>query len=375
LTDQFKRAALHLDYFRDDKERICQILTWHHPRERRLCIVKYDLGHSYWKSRETGINYKRILKSYSLEGQQDNLELVKKLEPEYLYNSEVYGADFLAVPLERIKKYYYPEDRLQEIFSTKDENLEWLERKVKVIAEVLHDHLKIPFKNMGITGSILWKGQTKKSDIDFMIYGNKYSLQFNDQFPTIYDEFPRITPMDEHKTRRYVESMARKTGLPTSITKKYIAKKSWLSVFDETNLSMLFSPTVNEIPFQYGDEFYTPKEQVEISCRISKADLGSAYPSIYNIRDCTFLGKQANDNSLPIERIMSFEGALTSYFKKDDRIVVRGLLEKAIDKKNNKSFAQIMLGTKECVGNEFILFEKDYQYLKENDKIKPLRRD
>ncbi|NHK31478.1 MAG: hypothetical protein FK730_09015 [Asgard group archaeon] len=375
MTVQFKRPSLHLDYFRDDNERICQTLTWHHPRERRLCIVKYDLGNSYWKSRETGINYKRILKSYSLEGHQDNLESLKKLEPEYLYKSDVYGVDFLAVPIERIKKYYYPEDRLQEIFSTKDEKLEWLERKVKILAEILHDHLKIPFENMGITGSILWKGQTKKSDIDFMLYGNKYALQLNDQFPMIFDLFPQIIPMDEHKTKRYVESMSRKSGLPTFITKKYIALKSWLSLFGETNLSMLFSPTVTEIPFQYGDEFFTPIKQVEITCNISKADLGSAYPSIYKIRDCTLLGEQARSDSLPIERILSFEGALTGYFKKDDKIVVRGLLEIVNDKKNNRNFAQIILGTKECIGNEFILFEKDYQLLKKKEKLKPLKKD
>lgn len=372
MSKRFERPSLHLDYFRDDKERICQVLTWHHPKDKRLCIVKYDLGESYWTSRETGINYKRILKSYSLEGHQENLESVEKLEPQYLYKSEVYGVNFLAVPIERIKKYYYPEERLHEILSEKDEKLDWLEKKVKLLAELLHDHLKISFENMGITGSLIWKGQTKKSDIDFMIYGNKYALKFNEQFPIIYEIFPQIIPMNENKTKRYIESMARKSGLPTNLIKKYIAIKSWLSLFGETNLSMLFSPSVSEVPFQYGDEFFTPIKQVEVECRITNADLGYAYPSIYRIKDCTLLEEFINSDLLPIERIMSFEGALTGYFKKDDKIVVRGLLEKVEDRKNRRIFFQIILGTKECVGNEFILFDKDYQQLKKDGKLKSI---
>jgi len=39
LTDslKLKRPSLHLDYFRDDKERICQVLTWSQPEENLYC--------------------------------------------------------------------------------------------------------------------------------------------------------------------------------------------------------------------------------------------------------------------------------------------------------------------------------------------------
>jgi len=355
-----KRPSLHLDYFRDDKERICQVLTWHHPQDRRLCIVKYDLGDSYWTSRETGKQYKRILKSYSLEGQEDNLQLVKEIEPSYLYHSVMYGVDFLAVPFERIQHYYYPELRLQEIIQ-ENTKLDKLERKVKTLAELLHEYLKIPFENMGITGSILWKGQTEKSDIDFMIYGNSFAQDFNERFPIIYDEFPEIKPMSSGKSRRYAESIARKAGLPISLSAKYVAIKKWLSVYGNTNLSLIFSPTPDEIPFNYGEQKFTPVKSIDVECVISNSDLGCAYPSIYEIKECKILSNNQKIPSLPITRILSFEGALTGFFKKGDTVVVRGLLEKVDDLKNNVEFNQIILGTKECIGNEFILFEKDFR--------------
>ncbi len=354
-----KRPSLHLDYFRDDKDRICQVLTWHHPSDRRLCIVKYDLGDSYWTSRETGIQYKRILKSYSLEGQEDNLQRVKEIEPSYLYHSVMYGVDFLAVPFERIKHYYYPELRLQEIIQ-ENTKLDRLERKVKTLAELLHEHLKIPIENMGITGSILWKGQTEKSDIDFMIYGNKFAQDFNEQFPIIYDEFPEIKPMSLDKSRRYAESIGRKAGLPISLSTKYVAIKKWLSVYGNTNLSLIFSPTPEEIPFNYGEQQFTPINSIDIECVISNSDLGYAYPSIYEIKDCSILSENSSVIDLPIVRILSFEGALTGFFKKGDSVVVRGLLEKVKNRKNNSEFYQIILGTKECIGNEFIVFKEDF---------------
>jgi len=359
---KFKRPSLHLDYFRDAKDRICQVLTWLHPSDKKLCIVKYDLGTSYWTSRETGLQYKRILKSYSLEGHQDNLELIKKIEPSYLYTSIVFGVDFLAVPIDKIKHYYYPEERLQEILDEgKGHVNDDIEHQVKKLTELLNVHLNIPFENMGITGSILWKAQTEKSDIDFIVYGNDYAQDFNDRFPVIYDSYPGITPMTEAKTRRYVRSMSNKSGLSEKITRKYIAMKTWLGMFGKTNLSLIFSPKANELPFSYGDQIFEPLEPITLKCTITNTDFGFAYPAIYEISDCEILSELKENKDLPINRIFSFEGALTGYFRKDDVVIVRGLLERVTETKTNKQFYQIILGTKECLGNEFIVYQDDFK--------------
>ncbi|NHJ87160.1 MAG: hypothetical protein FK734_16980 [Asgard group archaeon] len=361
--ETLKRSPLHLDYFRDDKNRICQVFTWHHPEDRILSIIKYDIGESFWVSRETGIQYKRILKSYSLEGHQDNLNLVKKLEPDYSYHSIVYNVDFLAVPVTRIIHYYYPEKRLEEIMNLQSEQLDEIEKKVKTLAELLHDHLKIPFRNMGITGSIVWKGQTKKSDIDFMIYGNQYAQNFNDDFSRIYDYIDDIKPMNESKCQRYEISMAKKSGLPLKLTKKYITIKKWLSVYNETNLSFLFSPTEKEIPFKYGEQIFSPIEPIIIKATIDDTAMGWAYPAIYNLTEVQVLSKSTLKQDEKIKRVLSFEGALTGYFKKGNEVVIRGLLERVSDKDGNERFYQIILGTKECVGNEFIIFYEDFEKL------------
>ncbi len=346
----------------DDKNRICQVLTWHHPEDRKLCIVKYDLGESHWVSRETGLKYKRMLKSYSLEGHQDNLINFKTKEPSYFYHSEVYSVDFLAVPIKRIKRYFYPEERLMEIIN-EESRLDDIETKVKKLAELLRDNLKIPFNKMGITGSIVWKAQTKKSDIDFIVYGNDFAQNFNEEFPIIYEVFPEIKEMAQQKRMRYERSMAKKSGLPMKLASKYIAKKKWLSIFGETDLSLVFSPIPSELPFKYGDEVFSPIFAVDVECEITNSDLGFAYPAIYQIDNCEFLSKTAQIPDLPLERVLSFEGALTGYFIKGEKIIIRGLLEKVIDVKNKRSFLQIILGTKECVGNEFILYPEDYHSL------------
>jgi predicted nucleotidyltransferase len=350
-----------LDYFRDDKDRICQVLTWNHPVDKRICIVKYDQGISHWTSRETGLQYQRILKSYSLEGQMDNLERVKKIEPSYFYHSKVYDADFLAVPLERIKKYYYPEERLQSILDRSRNDR--IENRVKILTELLHDHLHIKLDDMGITGSILWEGQTEKSDIDLMIYGNKYAQTFNRRFPEIYENYNEISPMIPEKRQRYEISLSKKSGLPQKITSKYIKMKTWLSVFNTTDLSMIFSPKPSEIPFQYNDQTFKAIKPVDVECTISNSDLGSAYPSIYEISEYKILTKGLEEVESSLQRILSFEGALTGYFTKNDIVVVRGLLEEVTDHKKKKKFHQVILGTKECRGNEFILFKEDYNKL------------
>lgn len=357
-----KRNSLHLDYFMDDKNRICQVLTWHHPVDRKLCIVKYDLGESHWISRDTGLRYKRMLKSYSLEGHQDNLINFKAIEPDYFYHSKVYDVDFLAVPIKRIKHYFYPEERLKEIIN-EESRLDEIETKVKKLAELLHDNLEIPFNKMGITGSIVWKAQTEKSDIDFIIYGNDFAQDFNEKFLAIYDIFPEITEMSSQKRMRYERSMAKKSGLSMELASKYITKKKWLSIYGKTDLSLVFSPISSELPFKYGDEIFAPIFAVDVECEITNSDLGFAYPAIYRIGNYKILSKTAQIPDLPLERVLSFEGALTGYFLKGEKIIIRGLLEKVTDVKNNRSFLQIILGTKECVGNEFILYPEDYHSL------------
>ena len=359
----FKRKSLHLDYFRDDKERICQVLTWHHPPERRLCIVKYDLGESFWVSRETGKRYTRILKSYSLEGHQDNLHLVKKIEPDYLYHSDVYNVDFLAIPNDRISHYYYPEERLIEILELENSKLDDIEIKVKTLAKEINKNLNIPFKNMGITGSILWKAQTEKSDIDFIIYGNQYAQNFNEEFTKIYKTSKDIRFLPSEKQERYVLSFAKKSGLPKNITRKYIKMKKWLSIYDKTNLSLIFSPLPTELPFNYGEQYFRPITPVDVKCIIENSDMGFAYPSIYEINNCEFLTECNLEEDISLKRVISFEGALTGYFSKNDIIVIRGLLEEVLDQNGKLLFYQIILGTKECVENEFIVFEEDYKKL------------
>ena len=358
---KLERQSLHNDYFRDDKERICQVLSWLQPVNEKICIIKYILGKGYWRSQETGLQYERILKSYSLSGQQDNLLQVIKDEPSYFFHSAVYDADFLAVPLTRMKEYYYPEKRLNEIVYDKPtKKLDALELKVKVLAELLKDFLNIPISNIGVTGSILWKGQTKKSDIDIIIYGNNYAQSFSEKFQTLYDTHSKIKPLSENKKKRYELSLARKSGLPRDLIKKYIAKKKWLSTFGKTEISIIFNPLPNETPFQYGQQIFKPIRRVDIEGTIANTTLGNAYPSIYELTDCKPVGDKSLYTNLPLTRILSFEGALTGYFKKGDRIIARGLLEEVIDVKNDKQFFQIILGTKECIGNEFILLKEDF---------------
>jgi predicted nucleotidyltransferase len=369
LTDNSqKRPSLHLDYFCDYKDRICQVLSWHHPENKRICIVKYEPGKGFWVSRETGMQYKRILESYSLEGHQKNLNYIKNIEPSYLYHSEVYGVDFLAAPITKIKRYYYPEERLAKLLSLGEKDLDWIELRVKKLAQFIQQEIKIPYEKMGISGSILWQGQTEKSDIDFIIYGNDNSRLFNEKYSRIYEVTQEIEPLPDQKKERYVRSMAKKTGLPESVTEKYISRKKWLSIYGKTSLSFLFSPEPNERPFQYGEQLFRALKPVTISAKISSSDLGFAYPSIYQLSNCEFLNDKEASINLPIKRVFSFEGALTGYFKANDKIVIRGLLEEVNDLKKEKKFYQILLGTKECVGNEFILYEEDYRQLPKNYK-------
>jgi predicted nucleotidyltransferase len=170
------------------------------------------------------------------------------------------------------------------------------------------------------------------------------------------------------KRQRYERSMSKKSGLPKELTSKYIKMKTWLSVFNTTDLSMIFSPRPSEIPFQYGEQTFIPIKPVDVECIISNADLGSAYPSIYRITDPKILTDGLEEINDSLTRILSFEGALTGYFVKDDRVVVRGLLEEVVDHTKNKKFHQIILGTKECRGNEFIIYKEDYQKLMKYEK-------
>ncbi|MHA1821813.1 MAG: hypothetical protein ACTSVC_15175 [Promethearchaeota archaeon] len=435
------------DYFIDSNNDIYQVIGYIHPENKVYCLKKYDavsvnkedIGNkigdnnpnandSYkqnkggdfvgngtkpflWFSHLNDTYYKRVILGYSSQTADKNIKSNK-----YKEFSEIYGADFIAYPHEEIKYYLQPRKKANLLISRYSMNnldslIKYSPQRLSAIEFIfqLEDDLGISPDDVGITGSILWDGEHKYSDIDIIIYGlnNTKRFIFSNNSLNLKPNFLRRLTTTE--IFNIANRFAIKTGLSFDDCVVYTFKKPYLFYIGKYFLSIAFAPYDSEIrrnPMADKDtRFKNVKgaEDVTIRAVVKGEDWGYFYPGLVEIEDIKTIefepqnikDKLLKDNPSLIKRIIIFERECSGYFHEGDHLEIRGLIQRVenppIDNnthdnsfgsyqisgntKNNNTnnnntnnsgidnkdsvnkenvFYQIVIGTYENYGNEYI---------------------
>ena len=327
---------------RDHKGRIFITLGYIQPTDRILSFLKY-VPHKDGRWQADGIHYKRFFWG-SVDSTVEGMPL---LPQDYIFFDTHFQTELVEPPRIAIKNYFCPELRLKEILAEPKDEMEEL---VQRAAATLHDELKIPFENLGVAGSILWKGHNPKySDINMNIYGFEESWILQKNYSNLESEESQTRLRDLAEWNRAIDRVrTRITILEMDELQALFTRRNALCVSDRCiGITPILKP--DEVPIEHGSESYTTLRDapVKLATSVKNADYGIFHPAIYEIDPTIVEGVQ-------VSRIMIYDGAFGGLLRRDDRIEVSGTLQRVTSTETESKSHQLMVGTKTGSGKEYV---------------------
>ncbi|MHA2046560.1 MAG: hypothetical protein ACW99G_17370 [Candidatus Thorarchaeota archaeon] len=332
------------DVFFDVEGRVFVVLGHIQPSERILSFLKYVPDPSGdWESRN--VRYKRIFWG-SVTSTVDGMDL---LPADYLFDDSHFGTELMEPPREVVSKYFKPELRIGEILDEGPKDS--LEELVHRGATALHESLDIPLEDLGVAGSILWKGhEPGHSDVNMNVYGFENSWKLHNNYETVRERTQgsslRELPDWEHAMSRV---HSRVPIMDTEDLQSLFARRKALCL---DSICIGITPILRpaEIPIEHGSESYVSlsTEPITLTMDIKSTDYGIFHPAIYE-------GSSEPQDSIggeQVSRILVYDGAFGGLLRPEDRVEVTGTLQKVI--RNDEILYQMMVGTKSGAGKEFI---------------------
>ncbi|MFW9926618.1 MAG: hypothetical protein ACFFDM_07630 [Candidatus Thorarchaeota archaeon] len=332
------------DVFYDVDGRVFVVLGYIQPSDRILSFLKYVPDSSgEWVSGD--IRYKRIFWG----SVTSTVEGMNILPSSYLVEDSHFGTELLEPTRESVSKYFRPELRLKEIIEEGPKDS--LEELVYRGATTLHDTLGVSFDNIGVAGSILWKGHDPiRSDINMNIYGFDNSWKLYSNYESIAERTEGTRLRELPDWQHAISRVHKRVPIMKSEDLNNLFTRRKALCLDSVCIGITPILLPHEAPIQHGSESYTSliANPITITMDIESVDYGIFHPAIYE-----GLSESLDIiDRVRVDRILVYDGAFGGLLKPGDRVEVTGTLQKVI--RGDETLHQIMVGTKSGAGKEFI---------------------
>lgn len=326
-----------------------------HPKDRFISFLRYipDLDGDREKN---GVKYSKV-------NSEEAYNYLRENYPEYLYFSSVTNVEMMGVPHNKIKKIIKPEERLKELKTAYLENKPLrnpeIIKKLIDIADFFHYIAKIPYENLGISGSIL-PGLQKEdvSDIDFVVYGLENHRKAMNTFKKYKDKEVYIKEINKKIIlnpiqNSFWERLYNKRMKDSSLTKNefcwYENRKNNRGTINGTLFDILATRNYDEISGKWGDTVYEPLGISTIECNVKDAIGAYDNPSIYKIEDLNII----DGLDFPIVEIASYTHTYAGQAIENEKIIAKGKVEKVI-KEDSDDYYRLVVGTTRESLDEYI---------------------
>lgn len=295
------------------------VVGYLHPPDGYTAYLKY-IPSETGKWERDGVRYSRSIPYYQVSQVENTYDWLKTEHPEYILHCPVRNIEISWVPKNKVKTYYHPQERLQEI--KKNGPNDPLEKKLLHLTHLLEENAEIE-DALGVTGSILTRTHNPEfSDIDLTVNGIQESNRLVKALQTL-KESRIIKGISEQEKGDWVQGRLSKHGLSAEDLMR-IAERRWnYGFFEGTYFSVHPIRLDNEITEKYGNNTYHRIGEIMGSAIVTDASESILLPSIYKIED--------NEHPL-VSEIVSFEGLYGSLFTIGDKISYKGILEKVTGK-------------------------------------------
>ena len=305
-----------------------------HPPNQVIAFIRYIPNLKGNRNRYG----KRYSKFYSLS---KRYRLLKREYPQYLVDDPVFNTLLCEVPVEDIRKHYQPSEGLLEIRRRID--LDQVETIALKFLQILKEKSRVPWSNLGISGSILIKLHRPESDIDLVVYGSKmgYMVQKtmkemleNKKSPIKAYDFTGLKELFDFRSKDtimsfedFVRSESRKVSQGKFLGKHFFIR---------------FVKDLNEIKEQYGSTIYKPIGNIKIKAEVMDDSQAIFTPCTYNITNVRILRGPQVDH---IEEIVSYRGRFCEQAKNGEKVIAEGEIER-VKQEGKDDYFRVLLGSK-----------------------------
>ena len=319
-----------------------------HPPHRVISYIKYVPSQSgIWGS--GGEKFHRILQKYTIPNLLETFSYLKQNFPHYLYYSPIDNITITAVPHQKIKKHFKPEQKLAQIREALQ--LDSLQNKLIRFTQFLEQASGISKDMFGVTGSLLLGIHNPKfSDIDVTVYGLKNNWLLKDSLTKTSAGIP-LKRLVGKALEDWCDKKAKCYPLTPAEALKLYERKWNLGFFEGTWVSIHPINLENEVTDKYGQKTNSPYGQVTITGVVCENTDSIFLPAIYEIKDVDIM---EGPQQVKITEVLSYESLYASLAEKGETIQVKGKLEKVEEKGSNRQHYRVLVGSAEGNGKEYI---------------------
>jgi len=282
-------------------------------------------------------------KVYSLG---DRFRYLQENHPDLIVFDPVFGETMCEVPIEQIAEHYQPTEKLAALRKTK--NLSTLENKALQLTTTLKEKAGIPWSAIGISGSIMARLTTEKSDIDPLVYGVENSRKAYAALKELLKEAGsgfKLYSLEELQT--LFDFRSKDTQMSFEDFEKVESRKAFQGMFMETDYFIRFVKEWNEVTEQYGDVCYSNSGYAKVSANIADATDSLFTPCTYKLKDVDVV---EGPKLSPITEIVSFRGRFCEQVPTDTTepptVEAQGKIELVTNNKTGTTHYRLIIGNK-----------------------------
>ncbi|MFQ5710669.1 MAG: hypothetical protein ACE5GD_02695, partial [Candidatus Geothermarchaeales archaeon] len=267
-----------------------------HPPERVVAYLRY-VPDAEGDRERGGVRYRKV---YPLE---ERTQVLEERWPRYVYFDEVYNRRLQGVPLERIKHVYRPVEGLREL--RKRSRLDDVEARAVELLDLLRSATDLPWRCLGVSGSLLTGLHVRGSDIDPVVYGVEASERVWEALRSLLHGPYGIQRYDESDLRRLYEFRSMERGMSFEDFLRHEGRKVLEGRFMGVDYFIRCVKRWDEVGERYGENVYYPVGDTVLRATVEDDGECIFTPCKYLIKDVEVLEGRAE---LPPSEIVSFRG-------------------------------------------------------------------
>ncbi len=305
-----------------------------HPPRKTVAFPRFVPDPTGNRKRKA-IAYNKI---YSLS---ERYRFLESRFPQYLVNDPVFGEKLCEIPEEEVRRHYDPSDRLRELQDT--DRPDPLETKALALTAFLKSHSGVPWRDVGISGSLLCKLHTTKSDIDPIVYGEESALRVHEMLrSTMQHEEGGLRAYTDEELKALYDFRSRDTRMPFEDFLTTERRKVLQGKFQDHDFYIRCIRDWHEVEERYGDVVYRNVGYAKVEATVVDAAEALLTPCRYSIDNVHVLEGQAPGE---VTEIVSFRGRFCEQAEQSEVVVAQGKVETG-EKKNGTTFFRLLLGNK-----------------------------